>query len=188
MGVKRGLSCYGKRIDWGCLRTGFWEECLDLRGMMWQENVGSCTKRSFINCTHHHHHHHMALQPNSGPGHPFWGFLTTTFLRDWIVCPAPSPQPGGPGLRIYDPRRQGCPAIPSGTGYPFYDMHGLQWDYPLIPATTRENLYSFPNIIRQIKSRRMRWAGHVARMREDRKCTRFWWEGRRKETTRKTKA
>jgi hypothetical protein len=27
----------------------------------------------------------------------------------------------------------------------------------------------FPNIIRQIKSRRMRWAGHVARMGEERK-------------------
>jgi hypothetical protein len=30
-------------------------------------------------------------------------------------------------------------------------------------------LYSSINIIRQIKSRRMRWAGHVARMGEDRK-------------------
>jgi hypothetical protein len=30
-------------------------------------------------------------------------------------------------------------------------------------------LYSSPNIIRQIKSRRMRWAGHVARMVEERK-------------------
>jgi hypothetical protein len=29
-------------------------------------------------------------------------------------------------------------------------------------------LYSSPNIIRQIKSRRMRWAGHMARMREER--------------------
>jgi hypothetical protein len=28
------------------------------------------------------------------------------------------------------------------------------------------NLYSSPNIIRMIKSRRMRWAGHVARMGE----------------------
>jgi hypothetical protein len=28
--------------------------------------------------------------------------------------------------------------------------------------------YSSPNIIRQIKSRRMRWAGHVARMGEER--------------------
>jgi hypothetical protein len=29
-------------------------------------------------------------------------------------------------------------------------------------------LYSSPNIIRQIKSRRMKWAGHVARMGEER--------------------
>jgi hypothetical protein len=28
------------------------------------------------------------------------------------------------------------------------------------------NLYSSPIIIRMLKSRRMRWAGHVARMRE----------------------
>jgi hypothetical protein len=38
------------------------------------------------------------------------------------------------------------------------------------------NLYSSPNIIRQIKSRRMRWAGHVARMGRRENCTRFWWE------------
>jgi hypothetical protein len=31
------------------------------------------------------------------------------------------------------------------------------------------NLYSSPDIIRQVKSRRMRWAGHVARMGEKRK-------------------
>jgi hypothetical protein len=31
------------------------------------------------------------------------------------------------------------------------------------------NLYSSPDIIRQIRSRKMRWAGHVARMGEDRK-------------------
>jgi hypothetical protein len=30
------------------------------------------------------------------------------------------------------------------------------------------NLYSSPDIIKQIKSRRMRWAGHVARMGEGR--------------------
>jgi hypothetical protein len=30
------------------------------------------------------------------------------------------------------------------------------------------DLYSSPNIVRVIKSRRMRWAGHVARMREGR--------------------
>jgi hypothetical protein len=31
------------------------------------------------------------------------------------------------------------------------------------------NLYSSPDISRQIKSRRMRWVGHVARMGEGRK-------------------
>jgi hypothetical protein len=31
-----------------------------------------------------------------------------------------------------------------------------------------QNLYSFPDNIRQITSRRMRWAGHVARMGEER--------------------
>jgi hypothetical protein len=32
--------------------------------------------------------------------------------------------------------------------------------------------YSSPNIIRQIKSRRMRWVGHVARIGEERKVCR----------------
>jgi hypothetical protein len=31
------------------------------------------------------------------------------------------------------------------------------------------NLYAFPDIIRQVKSRPMMWAGHVARMGEERK-------------------
>jgi hypothetical protein len=35
------------------------------------------------------------------------------------------------------------------------------------------NLYSSPNIIRTIKSRRMRWAGHVARMGEKRNAYRI---------------
>jgi hypothetical protein len=35
------------------------------------------------------------------------------------------------------------------------------------------NLYSSPDIIRQVKSRRMRWAGHVARMGEDRKVNKI---------------
>jgi hypothetical protein len=50
------------------------------------------------------------------------------------------------------------------------------------------NLYASPNIIRMIKSRRMKWAGHVARMGETRNAYRIL-VGRpeRKETTRKTK-
>jgi hypothetical protein len=41
------------------------------------------------------------------------------------------------------------------------------------------DLYSSPSIIRIIKSRRMRWAGRVARM--GRKGTRidYWWESQR---------
>jgi hypothetical protein len=35
------------------------------------------------------------------------------------------------------------------------------------------NLYSSPYIIMQVKSRRMRWAGHVARMGEERKLYKF---------------
>jgi hypothetical protein len=35
------------------------------------------------------------------------------------------------------------------------------------------DLYSSPNIVRVIKSRRMRWAGHVARMGEGRGVYRF---------------
>jgi hypothetical protein len=30
------------------------------------------------------------------------------------------------------------------------------------------DLYSLPNIVREVKSRRMRWAGHVARREEER--------------------
>ena len=35
------------------------------------------------------------------------------------------------------------------------------------------DLYSLPNIVRVVKSRRMRWAGHVARMGEGRGLHRF---------------
>jgi hypothetical protein len=38
------------------------------------------------------------------------------------------------------------------------------------------NLYCSPSIIRIIKSRRMRWAGHVARMRIRGMHIGFWWE------------
>jgi len=34
-------------------------------------------------------------------------------------------------------------------------------------------------IVRVIKSRRMRWAGHVARMSEERGCIGCWWRNQR---------
>jgi hypothetical protein len=40
----------------------------------------------------------------------------------------------------------------------------LTGDWRKLHNEELHNLYSSPNIIRMIKSRRMRWAGHVARM------------------------
>ena len=37
------------------------------------------------------------------------------------------------------------------------------------------DLYSSPNIVQVIKSKRMRWAGHVARMRREEGYTGVWW-------------
>jgi hypothetical protein len=41
------------------------------------------------------------------------------------------------------------------------------------------NLYSPPSIIRVIKSRRMRWAGHVARMGRSGMHIGYWWESQK---------
>ena len=41
------------------------------------------------------------------------------------------------------------------------------------------HLYSSPNTVRVIKPRRMRWAGHVARMGEERGCIGSQWGNRR---------
>ena len=37
------------------------------------------------------------------------------------------------------------------------------------------DLYSLPNIVRVVKSRRIRWAGHVALWGRVEVCTGFWW-------------
>jgi hypothetical protein len=51
------------------------------------------------------------------------------------------------------------------------------------------NLYSSHNIVRVIKSRRVRWAGHVSRIGGGESCLQgFDWEARREETTGKIEA
>jgi hypothetical protein len=51
------------------------------------------------------------------------------------------------------------------------------------------NLYSSPEIINRIKSRRLRWAGHVARMGKHRKvCKVLVGKPKKKETIRKNEA
>jgi hypothetical protein len=50
------------------------------------------------------------------------------------------------------------------------------------------DLYSSPRIIRLIKSRRLRWAGHVTRIEEKRRVIVIGGKAREKNTIRKTKA
>jgi hypothetical protein len=50
------------------------------------------------------------------------------------------------------------------------------------------NLYSSPNIVRVIKSRRMRWVKNVARMGRGEVCTVFWWGNLREGDTGETQA
>jgi hypothetical protein len=49
--------------------------------------------------------------------------------------------------RIFEPRRD-----------------EVRWEWRRMHKKELNDLYSSPNIVRVIKSRRMRWAGHVARM------------------------
>jgi hypothetical protein len=53
--------------------------------------------------------------------------------------------------------------------FSYYEVTG---DWRKLHSEELHNLYLSPNIIRQIKSRRMRWAGHVARMGEEKKVYR----------------
>ena len=59
--------------------------------------------------------------------------------------------------------------IPKQISYADVDWIHTASDMDLQTATCQLNdLYSSPNIVRVIKSRRMRWVGHVARMGEER--------------------
>ena len=58
----------------------------------------------------------------------------------------------------------------------FFDVQVIKFP----PGLTHYfQIYSSPNIVRVIKSRRMRWAGHVARMGMERECIESWWGNRR---------
>jgi len=77
----------------------------------------------------------------------------------------------------------------------FPSLWGLQtkFSYVFITGEWRNlhneelnDLYSSPNIVGLIKSRRMRWAGHVARMGEERGCIGSWWGNRKERATGET--
>jgi hypothetical protein len=52
-------------------------------------------------------------------------------------------------------------------------------DWRKLHSEELHNLYSSAKIIRMIKSRRMRWAGHVARMRRSGMHIEYWWESQK---------
>jgi hypothetical protein len=64
--------------------------------------------------------------------------------------------------------------------------HEVRGDWRKLHNGELHNLISSPNIIRMIKSRRMKWAGHVVRLGETRNTHRIL-VGKPKETTRKIK-
>jgi hypothetical protein len=57
-------------------------------------------------------------------------------------------------------------------------IEGTRWWRKLHNEELRD-LYSSPSIIRIIKSRRMRWAGHVARMGKRKLRIGYWWRSQR---------
>jgi hypothetical protein len=52
---------------------------------------------------------------------------------------------------------------------------GVTGDWRKLHNEELHDLYTSTNIVRVIKSRRMRWAGHVARMGRREVCIGFWW-------------
>jgi hypothetical protein len=49
------------------------------------------------------------------------------------------------------------------------------------------NYYFSPSVFRMMKSRRMRWAGHVARMGRNVTHVCYWWDSQKEKTTKETK-
>jgi hypothetical protein len=78
----------------------------------------------------------MALQPMSGLGllsRLLLRFRNSSFLWCGVVSPTPNPQPGRPGLRIYDPLETGWPSYNPGH-WVARVCRGCHSPYPLLWA------------------------------------------------------
>jgi hypothetical protein len=71
--------------------------------------------------------------------------------------------------RMYGPKRDEV----TGEGREVHNEINVEWRK--IYNEELNDQYSSPNIVRVIKSRRISWAGHVARLGRGVAHTRFWW-------------
>ena len=55
------------------------------------------------------------------------------------------------------------------------ERDGVTGEWRKLHNEELNDLYCSPNIVRVIKSRRMRWAGHMALMEEGRGVHKVWW-------------
>jgi hypothetical protein len=82
-----------------------------------------------------------------GPCLPFWCFVTITFLQAWIVSLRPTPNVEDQASVFMTPADRVAQLYPQAPRVPilvaFNDMHGLQWDYSLIPASTLDSLRNY---------------------------------------------
>jgi hypothetical protein len=62
----------------------------------------------------------------------------------------------------------------------------VTWEWRKLRNEELNDLYSLTNNVRVVKSRRMRWAGHVARMGRREGCTGCWWGNLRERATGET--
>jgi len=58
-------------------------------------------------------------------------------------------------------------------------LKGVNLKWSRLHNEELNDMYCSPNIVRVIKWRRMRWAGHVALMGVERGCIGSWWGNRR---------
>ena len=76
--------------------------------------------------------------------------------------------------------------IMDGDSYNLPKRDEVRWEWRRLHNEELNDLYSSPSIVRVIKSRRMGWAGNVARVGLERGCIGSYWGNWREGTTGET--